>query len=63
MSCKGCMKSGFCDPQMNGTTIDCPCGNCIVKVMCTENICERYNEFYFGIFNFNHEEFEPCILD
>jgi len=56
MSCKGCIKSGFCDPQMNNSTDGCPCEECIVKMMCTTDICDPLNNFYYSIFNFNHED-------
>lgn len=57
MTCKGCIKSGFCDLQMNNTTRGCPCKECLVKAMCTINICKEMNDVYFKIFNFNHEDY------
>ncbi len=57
MSCKGCVKSGFCDLQMNNTTDGCPCKSCIIKMICTINICKEMNDVYFKIFNFNHEDY------
>ena len=51
------MKSSFCDPQMNGTTSGCPCETCIVKPVCTTDICEEMNNFYRGIFGFDHEDY------
>ena len=60
-SCKGCNKSGFCDFQMNGTTEDCPCYDCIVKSTCWwDNICEDMNNFHRKIFGFDHGEFKKC---
>ena len=56
--CKGCLKSGFCDLQMNGTTGDCPCDICIVKPVCDVKICEDMNEFYKKRFGFEHEDFK-----
>lgn len=50
-SCQGCNKSGFCDFQMNGTTEDCPCIFCIVKMMCSE-ICDNFDDFHKQIFKF-----------
>jgi hypothetical protein len=56
-SCKGCIYSGFCDVQMLGTTYGCPCGNCIVKSMCNNNICKEFNDYYKDRFGFDDEEY------
>jgi hypothetical protein len=61
MSCKGCIKSGFCDLQMNGTTYDCPCNQCLVKMVCQVEICDELNKYYKDFFNFNHEDYKECI--
>lgn len=58
MTCGGCMKSGFCDLQMNGTTSNCPCKDCILKIICATDICEGLNDFYLNIFKFDHEDFK-----
>ncbi len=50
-----CLRSGFCDLQMNNSVGDCPCLSCLVKVTCTK-ICDDLNVYYKSIFNFDHEE-------
>jgi hypothetical protein len=52
-----CKRSGFCDIQMNGSTIQCPCLKCLIKPIC-ETICDDLNNYYRSIFHFDHEEME-----
>jgi hypothetical protein len=58
MTCEGCMKSGFCDLQMNNTTSNCSCQECFLKIICTTDICERLNDFYRSVFKFDHEDYK-----
>jgi len=48
-----------CDILMIGKSEykNCPCNSCIVKPMCS-SMCEKFNDFYKSIFNFNHEEYK-----
>ena len=50
-----CIRSAFCDLVMNNSVGDCPCLDCLVKVICTE-ICDDLNNYYRSVFNFDHEE-------
>jgi len=54
---KCCIRSGFCDLQMNNNVEKCPCGKCLVKGICNE-ICNDLNNYYRSIFNFDHEEMQ-----
>lgn len=48
-TCEGCTIFGkieWCDIIKHGREKDCPCRNCLVKVMCSKP-CEKYNLYLF----------------
>lgn len=48
-SCEGCImfiNYKYCDIIRTGREEDCPCRNCLVKVICTET-CDKYNVYLF----------------
>lgn len=50
--CKGCRMSGNCDMlnMKSHYTEDCPCGPCILKMICT-NVCVEYLKLMHTIYN------------
>jgi hypothetical protein len=59
-SCEFCRKSGACDIQMLNVTTNCPCSECVIKMICTTKICKDLNEYHKEIFHFDHEDYKLC---
>lgn len=43
-NCKGCLIEGLCGYKHVAKTKKCPCGMCLIKVVC-KTACEEYTQF------------------
>ena len=59
MACdsKNCQSSHYCDLIRLGKTGDCPCGICIIKMICIDS-CELYKDHYKKIIGFEPTAFK-----